>query len=125
MKMMRYVALFSALLLFVCPERAATGGGASPAQITQSPQSADVLSPGAPIERELSSAETHSYRVALNSGDYLRVTVAQKGIDVTVKALGPDNKQVGKAGVCAGSIRKSRSEARSRSTKRRCDFTER
>ena len=87
MKIMRIVALFSALLLFVCPERAATGGGASPAQINQSPQPADVLSPGAPIERELSGVETHSYRIALNSGAYLRVTVAQKGIDVIVKAL--------------------------------------
>jgi len=92
--MMRYVALFTALILFVIPDRAATVGPAAPEQITQAHQAVDVLSPGAPIERELSGGETHSYRIALNSGAYLRVAVSQKGIDVAVKALGPDYKQV-------------------------------
>jgi CHAT domain-containing protein len=93
-KIMRSVALFSALLLFVCPDQVTTGAAAAPAHFTQATQTVDILAPGAPIERELSSAETHSYRITLSSGAYLRVAVAQKGIDVSVKALGPDNNQV-------------------------------
>src|SRR5262245_26736110 len=53
-----------------------------------------VLEPGAPIERELVGGETHTYRVALSSDQYLRLAVAQNGIDITVKVLGPAYKQV-------------------------------
>ncbi len=52
-----------------------------------------VLVPGAPIEREL-SGETHSYRITLTSGQFLRVVVDQRGVAVTVRILGPNGRQL-------------------------------
>jgi tetratricopeptide (TPR) repeat protein len=46
--------------------------------------------PGVPIERELAGGETHTYHITLAAGQYLRVVVDQRGIDVIVKIFGPD-----------------------------------
>jgi CHAT domain-containing protein/Tfp pilus assembly protein PilF len=54
----------------------------------------ESLTPGHPIEREISSGQSHSYRIALDAGKYLRVHVEQRGIDVTVALLTPDGKMV-------------------------------
>jgi hypothetical protein len=40
------------------------------------------LEEGKPIERELSGGESHSYRLNVTTGQYARVVVEQKGIDV-------------------------------------------
>src|SRR5262245_31022102 len=53
-----------------------------------------TLEPGRSIEREISSGQTHSYRIALDAGKYLRVHVEQQGIDVTVSLLARDGKVV-------------------------------
>jgi len=50
--------------------------------------------PGAPLLRELSTDEVHSYTVDLSAGDFLRVAVDQEGIDVAVELLGPDGRRV-------------------------------
>src|SRR5215475_9470693 len=54
----------------------------------------ESLTPGHPIEREISSGQSHSYRIALDAGKYLRVHVEQRGIDVTAALLTPDGKVV-------------------------------
>src|SRR5262245_44148315 len=36
------------------------------------------LEPGRPIERELAGGQSHYYRLALNAGQYLRLTVDQR-----------------------------------------------
>jgi hypothetical protein len=51
---------------------------------------AGVLTPGAPVERELAAGQTHAYRLALNAGQYLHVTIERRGIDVAVVLRGPD-----------------------------------
>lgn len=43
-----------------------------------------------PVERELAGGQTHSYRLALNAGQYVRVMVEQKGIDVAMTLFSPD-----------------------------------
>ncbi len=43
-----------------------------------------------PVERELVGGQTHSYRVSLNAGQYVRVMVEQKGIDVAMTLFSPD-----------------------------------
>ena len=48
------------------------------------------LEPGSPVERELVGGQTHSYRVSLNAGQYLRVMVDQKGVDVAMTLFSPD-----------------------------------
>src|SRR5262245_32596890 len=52
------------------------------------------LEPGKPVERELAGGQGHTYRIALASGQFLRVAVDQKGIDVALRLLGPDGKQL-------------------------------
>ena len=53
-----------------------------------------ALAPGSSIERELSGGEAHLYRLTLISGQYLRLSVVQKGINVIVRLSGPDGNQI-------------------------------
>ena len=53
-----------------------------------------VLEAGKPIERELRGGEVHSYEVAVKAGEYLRLVVEQRGIDVVVTLFGADGKQL-------------------------------
>ncbi len=57
-----------------------------------SQQQPSVLEPGKPVERSLASGETHSYRVTLGVGQFMRVVADQRGVDVAVKILSPDGK---------------------------------
>src|SRR5687767_13911846 len=43
-----------------------------------------------PVERELAGGQAHSYRVSLNAGQYVRVMVEQKGMDVSMTLFSPD-----------------------------------
>lgn len=52
------------------------------------------LEVGKPIERELKNREIHTYKVKLNSGEFLRLVVDQRGIDVVVTMFNPDGKQI-------------------------------
>jgi tetratricopeptide (TPR) repeat protein len=95
--MIPYVALFSALFLFVHSYGAATGGLNSSRQnpqTPQAPQATDVLALGAPIERELAGPEAHAYRITLASRQFLHVLINQQGIDVVLRCFGPDARQI-------------------------------
>ena len=52
------------------------------------------LTVGARVERELKAGEMQAYIVMLTSGQYLRVVVEQKGIDVVVRLFGPDGQKL-------------------------------
>jgi CHAT domain-containing protein/Tfp pilus assembly protein PilF len=54
----------------------------------------EVLEQGKPIERELAAGQSHAYQITLAEGDYLSVRVEQRGIDVAVKVIRPDGKQI-------------------------------
>ena len=60
----------------------------------QKAQEVEALEQGKPIERELAAGESHSYQITLAERDFLSVTVEQRGIDVAVKVVGPDGKQI-------------------------------
>ena len=62
-----------------------------PAQDTQE---APTLALGTLIERELSGGGKHVYQITLGEGQYASVIVEQRGIDVLVRALGPDGKLI-------------------------------
>src|SRR5262245_11648647 len=64
--------------------------GASP-----SAQESISLEPGKPVERELSGGQSHSYKITLVSGQYLRIEVEQRGIDVAVALCTPDGNKIG------------------------------
>lgn len=49
---------------------------------------------GQPIAREMKGGEEHAYQVKLSAGQYARVIVDQKGIDVVLTLLGTDGKPV-------------------------------
>src|SRR5262249_31357786 len=59
-----------------------------------SAQESISLEPGKPVERELSGGQSHSYKIAMTSGQYLRITVSQQGIDVLVALFMPDGKKI-------------------------------
>src|SRR6266542_1195187 len=52
------------------------------------------LEPGQPIRRELEGGQEQSYRIELSAGQYLKVIVEQRGIDVAIVLSGPDGKQI-------------------------------
>lgn len=52
------------------------------------------LEPDQQVERVLSGGQRHFYKLALTSGQYARLVVEQKGIDVVVKLLQPDGKLI-------------------------------
>ena len=49
-----------------------------------------LLEAGKPVEREMSGGQTHSYRISLDQGQYVRVAVEQRGVDVVVSIFAPD-----------------------------------
>jgi CHAT domain-containing protein/tetratricopeptide (TPR) repeat protein len=48
------------------------------------------LTSGVPITRELAGGQAHSYQLTLAAGQYLQVSVEQRGCDVSLALLGPD-----------------------------------
>lgn len=52
------------------------------------------LEEGKPIEREMAGDQSHSYRLTISSGQYARVVVEQKGLDVVVKLFAPDGQLI-------------------------------
>jgi CHAT domain-containing protein/tetratricopeptide (TPR) repeat protein len=60
-----------------------------PASSSGKPQDR-VLEPDKRIEEELTGGSTHSYRVALSSGQFLHVMVQQRGIDLVVTLRDPN-----------------------------------
>ncbi|HSB11373.1 MAG TPA: tetratricopeptide repeat protein [Blastocatellia bacterium] len=55
---------------------------------------APKLKPDKPVEREMSGASDHSYRVRLKAGQFLRVVAEQNGIDIVLTLLAPDGRKL-------------------------------
>ncbi len=66
----------------------------SPATVTQEDPQVRQLKQGKPIERELAGGQTHTYEITLAADQYIKVVVDQRGIDVGLKLIGPDKKQI-------------------------------
>jgi CHAT domain-containing protein/Tfp pilus assembly protein PilF len=77
------------------PDSQTTQAGDSARGAAQSADEELSLEPRKPIERELSGGQSHFYKIAMTSGQYLRITVNQKGIDALVAMYSPDGKKVG------------------------------
>src|SRR5262249_27050494 len=71
-----------------------SSGGASSAILRAQDQAPRLLEPGQPIEQQLAGGQAHSYLLRLAAGQYLRVVVEQKGIDVVVTLFGPDGQKL-------------------------------
>jgi CHAT domain-containing protein len=53
-----------------------------------------VLEKGVSVEREVRSGQIHNYKVTLAAGQYLKVLVAQREVDIFVSLFDPDEKKV-------------------------------
>jgi CHAT domain-containing protein/Tfp pilus assembly protein PilF len=53
-----------------------------------------ALELGQPIEREISGGQKHAYRLDLSAGQYAKLDVEQRGIDVVVRLFGPDGTSI-------------------------------
>lgn len=53
-----------------------------------------ALEVGKPIEREMAGRESHTYRFALDSGQFIYAIVDQRGIDVVVTLSDPDGEKL-------------------------------
>ena len=60
---------------------------------TQNESDVRVLELGKPIERELKGGESHSYNIPLTAGQYLRIAVDSKNIEVSTELLPPEYKE--------------------------------
>jgi CHAT domain-containing protein len=54
------------------------------------------LDAGTMLERELGGGQNHSYRINVSPGQFLRVIVDQRGIDIVATICAPDGKQIAK-----------------------------
>ncbi len=52
------------------------------------------LVPGQRVEREIAGGQSHTYQITLESGQFMRVLVAQKEIDLAVVLTDPEGKQI-------------------------------
>jgi tetratricopeptide (TPR) repeat protein len=68
--------------------------GAGPNPIVQGEKDTRPLEPGKPVERELAGGQSHDYQITLSAGQFMKVIVEQRGIDVVVGLLGPDAKPI-------------------------------
>jgi CHAT domain-containing protein/tetratricopeptide (TPR) repeat protein len=84
LRLLRFVFVF----VFVTPHLLAIE------VIAQSNNDIQLLELNKPVERELAGGQSHSYRVVLAAGQYLRAVAEQRGVDVVVTLFGPDGKQV-------------------------------
>jgi CHAT domain-containing protein/Tfp pilus assembly protein PilF len=66
----------------------------SHARVTQEDQQLRQLKQGKPIERDLAGGQSHTFEITLATDQYIKVLVDQHGIDLRVKLLGPDGKQI-------------------------------
>ena len=52
------------------------------------------LVPGQPVEREIAGGESHTYQISLAAGQFARIRLEQRAIDVALILTAPDGKQI-------------------------------
>src|SRR5262245_50799319 len=83
------VIAFSGVMLLATATR-----GVGSSQSSQSSQDTRSLAPDQSVERSLAGGEEHAYLIELLAGQYLRVGVAQRGVNVRMKLFGPEQQQL-------------------------------
>jgi CHAT domain-containing protein/uncharacterized protein HemY len=67
---------------------------------------------GQSVEREIAGGESHAYQISLTAGQFVRVVVEQKGVDVALVLAVPDGKKGGEVNVTlAGGLESLSAEA--------------
>ena len=60
----------------------------------QADKETQLLKPGEPVSREIAGGQVHTFRIALAAGQFMRVVLDQKVIDLALALIAPDGKQV-------------------------------
>ncbi len=60
----------------------------------QSPVEARTLEPDQPLEREFAGGQVHPYRLTLAAGQYARIVIDQKGINIALWVFDPDGNKI-------------------------------
>jgi len=86
---------YLSLVLFLTSITSALGRPAHSRPNTQA-QNSEVraLEPGKSIEREIAGGETHTYQLTLAAGQYARVAIDQRRINLAVAAFDSDGKKI-------------------------------
>jgi CHAT domain-containing protein/Tfp pilus assembly protein PilF len=85
------------LCLWPSPPTAQAGG--SERGGAQNLQESSSLELGKPIEREISGGISHFYKISMTSGQFLRIAVEQKGIDVAVALSTHNGEKIAEADI--------------------------
>src|SRR5262245_36702061 len=83
----RWIKWMICLVVFALP-------ALMPSQQANATQDASRLELERPVERTIGGLDTHRYRIAVSAGLYLRLAIAQQGIDVIVTVLDPAGRKV-------------------------------
>ncbi len=57
-------------------------------------QQPQILEPNKPVEREIAGGESHTYKITLGLGQFMRVVLEQKAVDVALVLAAPDGRKV-------------------------------
>lgn len=61
---------------------------------SQTTQEISALELNKPIEREIKGTQKHTYQITLSEGQFAKVDVEQRGIDVVLRLIGTDEKNI-------------------------------
>jgi len=65
-----------------------------PNEARQDDQQVQRVERDKPIERELAGGQSHSYQFSLDAGQYVKLVIEQRGIDVMAQLSGPNGKLI-------------------------------
>jgi hypothetical protein len=58
------------------------------------PEEVKTLELGTPYRREIGGSQKHVYQLPVTTGQYAKALVEQRGVDVVVRLIGPDDKTI-------------------------------
>ena len=103
-KFLAFCLSFSSLALALSEKASARALGRIAQQPAQAPREAGakaddengarLLEHGKTIKRELAGGHSHTYRITLSAGQFLKVIVEQQGIDIVIQLSGPGGEQI-------------------------------
>src|SRR5262245_24961542 len=79
------------LLLLTCYIAVIPGNRSVLSQAVVEPR---TLILGQPVEDRMDSGQSHEYRVAVAAGEFIRIEIEQRGVDIAVKLIGPRANQL-------------------------------
>ncbi|HKX26074.1 MAG TPA: CHAT domain-containing tetratricopeptide repeat protein [Blastocatellia bacterium] len=89
------IILFSSAWLVQMPaSRPALAAGQEAKPAAEAPRPAPSIELNTPLEGELAGGQSQVYQLALAAGQYVKLVIDQRGIDVALKLSGTDGKQL-------------------------------